>query len=603
MSAIHVLESTVFNRIAAGEVVENPRSVVKELLENSIDAGADTIVVEIRGGGIEYICITDNGKGIAREDMPTAFLPHATSKIHTLHDLEAITTLGFRGEALPSIASVADVEMISRTSDSELGYKLVLHGGKTVNEGECGAAFGTKITVRGLFGTIPARAKFLRKPQLEESAITELVTKIILANPHLKIKYFADGKTLYRSDGNGVESAIYTVYGAQFLENMLSVTHTMPDIQLSGVVCKPSFTKPNRTYQTLIVNGRYIVNADISYCIQQCYQEYLMKRQFPAYILYLTIPADMIDVNVHPNKLDVRFANEKRLKGVLYNAIKSVVDVAAIEPMYYSPVQNISYKEEHNEEQAVEREVGATVAQTDTDLRASETRMAEDGIIRTRLNSFVRSMENTTENVAPPLPIWRKADPTITRAVEPIRFFSETKEFRYAGKLFNTYLFVECGENFYIIDQHAAHEKLLYDQLKKQTETGNIATQELLVPYVFEVTPTEQVLLSERLSELKTNGFGIDPLNDCSFSLYAIPVCCVNMNVQQFVSALLHSNETPKAACKSAVKGEEDLTQDEIDSLLRQMAQSNTAYFCPHGRPIMIRCTKSDLEKAFKRIV
>ena len=224
MSNINILDSTVFNRIAAGEVVENPRSVVKELLENSIDAGADTIGVEIRGGGIEYISVSDNGKGMEKEDMPIAFLPHATSKIRVLQDLETITSLGFRGEALPSIASVAQVEMISRTAENALGYKITLSGGKITEEGECGAPYGTKITVRNLFGTVPARAKFLRKPQAEESTVTECVVKMILANPYKKIKYTVDGKVLYRSDGTGIQSAISCVYGAQYWQNTAPIS-------------------------------------------------------------------------------------------------------------------------------------------------------------------------------------------------------------------------------------------------------------------------------------------------------------------------------------------------------------------------------------------
>ncbi len=614
MNKINILDSTIFNRIAAGEVVENPRSVVKELVENSIDAGADSLSVEIRNGGIEYICVSDNGKGIEKEDMPIAFMPHATSKIKTVKDLETIGTLGFRGEALPSIASVADVEMISRTANSELGYKIELHGGQIIEQGECGSSYGTKVIVRRLFGNIPARAKFLRKSQMEESDVTEMMAKIILANPLLKIKYIINGKTYYQSDGKGVDSAIYNIYGNDFLQNMCHVDSSMPGIVLSGLIGKPDFTKHNRTYQTLIVNGRYIVNTDISYCIQQCYQDYLMKRRFPAYLLYLDIPVDMIDVNVHPNKLDVRFACEKQLKGFLYHTIKNKVDELAAIPTTFTPISfqsEVSHGETaattvqnngHDNETtdfSIERFNLHTPTQT-FERNKSLSRVSESGIIKTKLNNFIQNAIFNT--------------PSETSKSSNEIVCEEIDTYRYAGKLFNTYLLAENGENFYIIDQHAAHEKLLYDQLIKRINTDNTAIQDLLVPYIFEVTPTEKILLCDRLSQINTYGFKIDPLNGCSFTLYAVPVCCADIDLRKFISILLNDLEAPhnhadfikeslmQAACKSAVKGEDNLTENEIQTLLCQMQQSSMTKFCPHGRPIIIQYKKSDLEKLFKRV-
>ncbi|MCI8458068.1 MAG: DNA mismatch repair endonuclease MutL [Clostridia bacterium] len=614
MRKINILDSAVFNRIAAGEVVENPRSVVKELVENSIDAGADNIAVEIRGGGIDYICVSDNGKGIDREDMPVAFLPHATSKIRDVQDLDAIRTLGFRGEALPSIASVADVEMISRIPESELGYRVSMQNGSVAEQGECGAPLGTKITVRRLFGSVPARAKFLRKPQSEESAVTEWIEKIILAEPQLKIKYIVDGTIRCQSDGNGIESAVYSVYGAQFLQNLAPISYTSSDIQLSGLIGKPDFTKHNRLYQTLIVNGRYIINSEISYCIQQCYLPYLMKRQFPVYILYLNVPTDTIDVNVHPNKLDVRFANEKRIKGVLYNTIKAKIDALAREPIAHSP----SFMPVEKENTA-EVEITATVSQRPNVgldridpvfTQTTENKMAETGIIRTRLQNFVQ------EAIYSPMPDRNTAKaPSEKITATPTPLFIGDLPIRYVGKLFNTYLLAENGENFYIIDQHAAHEKLLYDKLLQQAESGDMVVQDLLVPYIFDVSPSENVKLREQLAEINACGFKIDALNGCSFSLYALPVCCSDLNLQQFVALLLDDSDMRKngvvfqkerlmqAACKSAVKGEDDLTENEIECLIKQMQASGSARFCPHGRPTVIQCKRSDLEKAFKRLV
>ncbi len=618
MSKINILDSSVFNRIAAGEVVENPKSVIKELVENSIDSGATSIAVEIRGGGIEYICVTDNGKGITKDDLPVAFMPHATSKISNIKDLENISTLGFRGEALPSIASVAEVEMASRTQETELGYKITLVNGKIESEGECGIPYGTKVTVRNLFKNVPARAKFLKKPQMEESAVTEFISKIILSNPFLKIKYIVNRNTELQSDGNGIESAILTVYGEHFLQNLTQISYNMPDISLFGYICNPDFTKHNRTYQTLIVNGRYIINSEISYCIQQCYQNYLMKRQFPAYVLYLNIPSDMVDVNVHPNKLDVRFANEKRLKGIIYNNVKTKVDELAIAPTSFSTVTEFPFE---NNLTASELSAETAITKISEEPRISIeqgiTSIAEPSIIRTKINNFIQKATfNKNTPISDNQGISQNANNDNTNSnlnTNETFLTNDLAESRYAGKLFNTYLFVESGENFYIIDQHAAHEKLLYDKLVAQTDESEMAIQDLLLPYIFDVTPTEAIILSENLEQINSCGFKIDKLHGNSFSLYALPVCCCEMNFKKFISDLMNDITSKKnrsdfikeslmqAACKNAVKGEMDLTQNEIDSLITDMQKSGSAKFCPHGRPTVIKFSKYELEKFFKR--
>ena len=625
MKTINVLDASIFNRIAAGEVVENPRSIVKELVENSIDAGADAVTVEIRGGGISYISVTDNGKGLSSEDMALAFLPHATSKIASVDDLDAICTLGFRGEALPSIASVASVEMISRTQGSELGYTITLLGGKIVQEGECGAPYGTKVIVRDLFAEIPARAKFLRKPQAEEGSITEFIEKMILANPTVKFKFVADGETVYQSSGTDAQSALFELYGKRFVENMQEVCKVHPDVTVRGLIGKPNFTKHNRTYQTLVVNGRFVINQEFSYCIQQCYQPYLMKRQFPVYLLYIDLPADRVDVNVHPNKLDVRFADNQLIKGIVYNLIKTTVDMLAAQPMQFVSVQS-------DEESAGKAESDWRSPQTGHDTPAFEplqkqhafdaplprgSKIGESTEMQARLDDFIRAYQakppvseaephGHTSRHIPAMPKVQQCEQTNLGLQE---------DFRYAGKLFNTYLLFERGENIYLIDQHAAHEKLLYDKLTAQVNGGQTALQDLLVPYIFEVTPTECAMLTECLPQLNACGFKIDPLSGNTFSLYALPVCCANMNLRSFISILLTDVDKTKsnadllketlmqAACKSAVKGEDDLSQSEIDALLTQMLATESARFCPHGRPTVIRYARADLEKIFKRIV
>lgn len=323
MSKINLLDSSVFNRIAAGEVVERPCSIVKELIENSVDAEASIISVEIKNGGLDFIKITDNGYGLEKDDLEKAFLPHATSKIKNLDDLNSIMTLGFRGEALTSIASVAKVTMVSKTAVNDLGNYIIIENGAIIEKGECGCPLGTSVTVENLFKNIPARAKFLSKPSAEEAIITDTVSRLIITNYSKSIKYTSNNKIIYQSVGDNLKNAIYAVYGKSFTDNLVPIEYVMSDITLRGFINKPYFTKPNRTYQTLIVNGRYVVNSDVSYCVYNCYQNYLMKRQFPIFIMELNVPPDMIDVNVHPNKLEIKFADGASIKRVIYNTVKN----------------------------------------------------------------------------------------------------------------------------------------------------------------------------------------------------------------------------------------------------------------------------------------
>ena len=321
---INKLPSEIFNRIAAGEVVESPASIVKELAENAIDAGATEISVSVRGGGIDSIRITDNGCGIYFEDMPTAFLPHATSKINKLDDLDTISTLGFRGEALPSIAAVADVTMISRTKDSEFGGSIRYENGRLVAHDEVGAAFGTIVQVENLFKNIPARKKFLNKPSREETKIFALIEHLVLANPDIVFKYDSETKR-FSSPGEGLQSAVFAVYGDSVLKNTVKVELEEPPIKIEGFTCLPTYTKPSKNYQNVIINGRYVESEDIRYAVYSVYAPYLMKRQYPLFVLHIEMPFDMVDVNVHPNKLQVKFADTVMVKSAIARAVKNAI--------------------------------------------------------------------------------------------------------------------------------------------------------------------------------------------------------------------------------------------------------------------------------------
>lgn len=687
MTEIKVLDKSVFNRIAAGEVVERPSSVVKELIENSIDAGADSITVTIKGGGIEYICVSDNGKGIPSNQIKTAFLPHATSKIRSVEDLDGIATLGFRGEALPSIASVAKVTMLSRPKDCEMGCRYVIDNGAEVDFGDMGSPLGTSVTVENLFERIPARKKFLARESVEENAITGLMARYILANNKISFKYVVNGKTVYVSSGDGIENAILTVYGAEYLSNMIKVDSTMSDIVLYGYVNKPAFTKHSKAFQTLIVNGRYVINDDVAYTVFGCYQKYLMKRQYPTFVLYLDVPYDLVDVNVHPNKMEVKFALPGLIKKLVADTIKEQVlsavsipkdvddgfdetmsaKVEQFSPFVFTPKPSV---QEPTEQHSVLNDIftniktdspknnGPHVAFLDDEpVDFKEDLVAENDNTSSNTNncgiktvtsdvlgdlptaySPVKPVQNDKlhersrfDDIFSPLKSEPKnnelhdntADETAATINErtPVQCefdVSELDNYKVDGKLFNTYIVIEQGDSVYLIDQHAAHEKLLYDRFVAEYERGRVAVQNMLVPYKFTVSPEESELLKENFDVLQSTGFDVtSDKKENTFLIRSVPLCCVGLNAQSFVCDFLQELPHDKtkilptsfkemlmqSACKAATKGEDDLSDGEIKELLSQIAKETTELFCPHGRPIAITLTRREIEKWFKRIV
>ncbi len=623
MYKINILDSSIYNRIAAGEVVENPRSIVKELVENSIDAGADKISVEITGGGVEFLRVVDNGCGISEADMPRAFIAHATSKISSIKDLDAIASLGFRGEALASIASVANVTMTSRVEGAEMGNKLIVSHGVEPQMHAVGCPYGTSVTVEKLFENVPARAKFLRKNSAEEADVAELISKLILSNPKISISLTINGELKYQSYGKGVEDALSSVYGASVLDSVKLVQYQAQDISLFGYVGVPSFTKHNRNYQTLIVNGRYVVNNELSYVVQQCYSQFLMKRQFPFYVIYLDLPLDMVDVNVHPNKMDVRFANQKYVRGIIYSQIKQVVE----ENAYIPPDVNVavvpSVVGAFNEEIVSCGKYATINDNSRKDNSRQKIDIANDIKSETSVYNKNFAMFNDKSNVLrePTLfETWlieKDYEQNKGDVAHASKTFLPEEEITIVGKLFNTYIIVQSGEVVYFIDQHAAHEKLLYDKMVAKVESKTLVTQSLIVPYEFDLQPSDAQILSENLGELENCGFVIKRLKENTFSLLELPLDVVDINVKQFIDSIMshitYENKVKtidfiretvmQNACKAAVKGEDDLSKFEISSLIEMMKGSNSKLFCPHGRPTVLSIKRSEFEKWFKRRV
>ena len=678
---INILPPEVYNRIAAGEVVDRPYSVVKELVENAIDAGATEITVEAEGGGKKLIRVTDNGSGIRKEDLKAAFLPHATSKLKTADDLAAIFTLGFRGEAVASVASVSKTTILSRAKGEE-AYSLTVEGGVFGEISPAGGAEGTVVTVENLFYNTPARLKFLKSDASEEGDITAIMARFLLSRPEISFTYLVNGKVRYRSFGDGLESALAVVYGAGTLQNCISIRAEKHGMRLWGYIGNRAYNKPNRSYQSLFLNGRYIVNQTVALAVTNAYGSYLMKRQYPFYVLFLEVPPEVVDVNVHPNKADVRFADNRIVYGTVYSVISAVLDGSSAALEYISPaisstvgknkgavsplpeaperasaVQPAPSKPVSPEApafQAVPKPAAAPSpapafkappAQSVLPAEASQTakpapRMSVEEAKkelafeipklhgRERVRALEEEKPNTFE-VRSPLASSRPAPQE-----EQEDAFEENKKYLlerderakqqkidpatliFRGVLFETYLIFERGDEAYFIDQHAAHERLIYEKLKNKCEARTPLSQPMLMPYILTVNAQEFSFLTSQFEALRALGFDIDEFGGTSVKVSAVPLDLFGMDIEAFFREVLSSMESLRAirlseiardklatmACKAAVKGGERLTEEEAKRLLSDM-DGDMGLKCPHGRPAVVRMKKSDFEKLFKRIV
>ena len=745
MGKINILPPNVYNRIAAGEVVDRPYSVVKELVENAIDAGATEIEIEVEEGGKSLIRVTDNGSGILREDLPSAFLPHATSKLEKAEDLDDIRTLGFRGEAVASIASVSELTIKTRVAGAKC-YSLTSVGGQLEEIKESSEAFahGTEVTVSRLFFNAPVRLKFLKSDHGEEADIGAFVARFILSRPEISFRYFVEGKSVYQSFGEGEEEAFTCVYGANTLENCYRIDAERNGVKIRGFIGNQNFTKSTKSYQTVFLNGRYICNNTISVAIANAYKAYLMKRQFPFCVLHITVPAEIVDVNVHPNKSDVRFADGNIIFGCVYRVISDVLDGNATALNYVVPSKNTASNAQNA--QAEEKQIEIQETKRPPEITYAEARklMSQDSELKKR-----QSEVNTAEKAEKDLPFrlypgdetepiesapyvpkqafrsaaaqnerqnarqngqfsdlqiqsqngenkgavyemfpdltlggadvslhapanekdetlekkiksareayaaavkegWESGAPkkedgneaatfdSAEKTVAPADVFAENKKlllekeqaarakqqhidvssFVYAGKLFNTYLIYEYGDAAYLIDQHAAHERLIFNRLKEKMQARKTACQTMLVPYVIAPNAYESAFLHDNLDNIRAIGFEIEETGKNTFSVSGVPTDLMGIDLEAFFGDIIGEadgyrgikleeilrDKLATAACKAAVKGGDDLSQAEIDELFR-LIDGNLGLRCPHGRPVVARVSKTELEKLFKRIV
>lgn len=661
MAKINILDSSIYNLIAAGEVVERPASVVKELVENSIDAGATNINIEIKNGGISYIQVSDDGFGIDEDDIVSAFLPHATSKIKNAKDLESILTLGFRGEALASIAAVSKVKLVSRTASSDIGSSIEVEGGKFDKVKKVSCNEGTTITVSDLFYCVPARAKFLKKSKTEEQEITNIITRTILAHPSINIVYIVDGKKIFSSLGKTEKEAMFSIYGKESVSETLEVSAIKDTSKVFGYVGKPTYSKSNRSYQTLIINGRYVINLTVQTAVANAYGDFLMKRQYPFFVLYLTIPPEEVDVNVHPNKLDVKFLNSSKIYSLVFEAVSrglsemdyvkqveleddkniygfgrpnaaAKIDKAGVN---LNPYSDMNYSQTSNEQsEKLKESIIDSILHTSS---KSEDKVCDNfGLgskLLEKLNSKVNSNESKNRSSVSEVFYENNFDDNDEKTADFINNnlnsnkkssnsaykqgdFAED-EIKIIGKLFNTYMLIEWGNNLYLIDQHAAHERLRYDKLKMEYETKKIILQPLLVPYVLSLNVEDDQIISDNLEAIKSVGFEIEDFGERTYKISTVPAIVSDIDFNKFFSMFLAEklNKTKlteaelvkdslmQMACKSAVKGGDDLSRSEIKTLLDEMYGNSIILFCPHGRPVVVRVSKSEIEKWFKRIV
>ncbi len=600
MNTIEVLDKNTIDKIAAGEVVERPASIVKELVENSIDSGASAINIEIKDGGISFIRITDNGSGIEADQIKKAFLRHSTSKLRSVEDLTTIHSLGFRGEALSSISAISKVELITKVSGSLTGVRYVIEGGEEKTYQEIGAPDGTTIIIRDVFYNTPARKKFLKSPGTEGSYIASLVERLALSHPDISFNYIQNNATKLHTAGNGsVKDIAYSVFGKEITGNMIPINVDNGYMRLMGYVCKPIVSRGNRNYENYFVNGRFVKNNIITKGIEDAYKSYMMQHRYPFTLLMLDINGTEVDVNVHPAKQEVRFDNGELIYSTVYKSIYEAISQMDLIP-------EISFTREKEEEKP----------QIKTPRPAEPF---EQRRIEAEVPAFVREDTKPAEEVPASKPLFA---PKAT--VKPVQLTLDMPEFAekagpeitIIGQVFDTYWVIQYDEKMYIIDQHAAHEKVKYERIIKSLKNRTFESQLLSPPIVITLSSSEEETLKTYKDTFANLGFEISPFGGNEYIISAVPMDVYSLDFKDvFIEILDNLNEgntaTPDIindriatmSCKAAVKGNNTLSYAEAKALISEMFTLEDPFNCPHGRPTVISISKYEMEKHFKRII
>ena len=666
MPRINVLDQSTINQIAAGEVIERPASVVKELLENAIDAKATAVTIEIKEGGISFIRITDNGCGISKEDVPKAFLSHATSKIESADDLFTVVSLGFRGEALSSIAAVAQVELITKTPDSLTGTRYQIEGGLEKTVEEIGAPEGTTFIVRNLFFNTPVRKKFLKTPQTEGSHIAEVIEKIALSHPEVSIRFIQNNQNKLHTSGNhNVKDMIYTIFGREIAGNLLTVDETINLIRVSGYIGKPVISRANRNYENYFINGRYIRNPIIAKAIEEAFRPYMMQHKYPFTLLYLEMEPEFFDINVHPAKMELRFKDGEHVYRAVLESVKQALADKELIP------QVSAGKDEKLPKRLIEPEKRPVLPEPFEKKRMESLRITPPeqvvpakslhplyspvlpkpavsadtaaGLASPSVAAGLQTGESTGQAGPPPMPWHVQEEPgaydirpgtagvetaeaakTVIEPPKQLDLFDgkllepkARKRHRIIGQLFDTYWMVEFNEQLFIIDQHAAHEKVLYEQTMASLKDKEFTCQMLEPPIILTLSTQEELLLNEHLSAFTAIGFEIEPFGGREYAVRGVPGNLFSIAKKELFIEMLDElsedtsardpellyNRVATMSCKAAVKGNNRLSLQEVDMLIDQLLELENPYACPHGRPTIISMSKYEIEKKFKRIV
>lgn len=668
MPEIQLLDQATINQIAAGEVIDRPSSVVKELLENAIDAKATAITVEIKDGGISFIRITDNGCGIEKDQVRKAFLRHATSKLHTIDDLLDIGSLGFRGEALSSIAAIAQVELISKPPEAMLGISYQIEDGEEKSLTQIGAPDGTTILVRNLFYHVPARKKFLKTAATEGNYINQLMENMAMLRPDISMRFINGGQNKLYTSGNGrLKDLIYTIYGREISSNVLEINYECPLFAVTGYIGKPIISRGNRTFENYYINGRFVKSRLIAAAIEQAYKPFMMQHRYPFTVLHIKIKPELIDVNVHPAKMEVRFQQENEIYELLAGAIENTLrgkefipDVSddgkaekkvqekqklpepfeqrrlqAMKEIIPPPLaehktqneQKPSAEHKTQSEQKLPRneeqpKVPSKLSEPVCEYKAEKKQTIKDSDSKWESASGIHKRigqdVSQTVNQMPTQPEQKLEKPEQqTLFTEPLLSEKARIHHRLIGQLFDTYWLIQYGNQLYIMDQHAAHEKVNYERLMEAYRKKERITQFVSPPMVISLTRAEEAILEEFKSEFERIGFTIEPYGGREYAISEIPANLYGINEKELFLEMLSdledrgsmqpseliASKLASMSCKAAIKGGQKISFKEADALVSQLLTLENPYACPHGRPTIITMTKYELEKKFKRIV
>ena len=647
MAKIQILSEETIDKIAAGEVVERPSSVVKELVENAIDAGATAVTVEIKEGGISFIRVTDNGEGIEKSQIKNAFYRHATSKLRDASELTAIGTLGFRGEALSSIAAVSQVELITKTEEELTGTRYVIEGAVEKDVQDVGVPKGTTILVKNLFFNTPVRKKFLKSPTTEGSYINELCERMALSKPDVSFQFIQNGQMKFHTSGNGdLKELVYRIYGKEIAKEIIPVNQKGKDISIYGVIGKPTLSRANRNFENYFVNGRYIKSSLISKAVEDGYASYMMQHKFPFFILNIDVSPEMVDVNVHPTKMDVRFSNNEFFYDYISSTINTVlkmqelipevslmdekkeVSIAAKtkgpEPFEAIRIENMDNKTPSPyilAEESVSYQTMQSKNQNENSGILQNAAFRETGILPSIIgkpkedNDMVNKASHNV--IKAEQVVYAKAPEQMSLFETPFLSKEAETDYEILGQLFDTYWLISYGEKLLIMDQHAAHEKIKYERLVQRFKEKTIETQTLNPPVIISISSKEKTILEEYIQYFEELGFSLEDFGSNEMAIRTVPLDLYGQNEKDMFLSLLNElcSEVPKGkqeliyekiasmACKAAVKGNNRLSREEVKALIQELMTLENPYHCPHGRPTIISMTKYELEKKFKRIV